>query len=225
MMHKHARSGIWTLLAFAAVGIVGIVFAASTLASSAPVSEKEESKKTLDQPNVIYSKNLLQHHPPPSLLSDLYGATFPSVAAARQASGLDVKVPSYTPSNLDMKVVKARIEPDNQVKMVTLIYVPKQFEINDNTTAEDVLDHSGLIAIYTKMLPGFDAAKWVDQYAKNTPSSQLTTVHGANAIAFEGDPAAGKRSQIIFYDGDIQVILLSLAYQKAELMKIAESMP
>lgn len=225
MTHKHAKLGIWKLAALSAVGILGIALAISMLTSTTLLtSEQEGNTKASQQPFGTYSKNLPPRHPSPSLLSDLYGATIPSVAVAKQLSGLDIKVPSYTPIDLDLKMVKARIEPENQVKMLTLIYAPTQIGINEKSTVEDIMDFNGLIVVYTKELPGFDVTKWIDEYAKNTPTAHLVTVKGAKAIGFDGDPATGKKSQVIFYDGEIQVIVFSVAYQMAELLKIAESM-
>ncbi len=137
---------------------------------------------------------------------------------------MDVKFPTYTPTSLEMKMAKARIEPENQVSMVTLIYAPKQIAINEKSTAEDVLDYNGLIVVYTKELPSFDTVKWIDEYTKNTPNAHPVTVKGAKAVGFDGDPATGKKSQVIFYDGNIQVIIFSVAYQKVDLLNIAESM-
>lgn len=224
MTQEHAKSGIWKLLAIGVIGTLGIVLVVSMLTSTALVSEQADNTNASLQNFGAYTKNLPPRHPAPSPLSDLYGTTVPSVTDARKLSGMDVKIPTYTPTSLEMKMVKARVEPENQVSMVTLIYAPKQIAINEKSTAEDVLDYNGLIVVYTKELPSFDTAKWINEYTKNTPNAHLVTVKGAKAVGFNGDPATGKKSQVIFYDGDIQVIVFSVAHQKADLLKIAESM-
>lgn len=201
----------------AGLGILGIVLVLI-------VSPHFATEKTTGEPPFgAYSSNLSARHPPPAPLTTMYGNTVSSVSEASQLSGVLAKNPSYLPPNLELKMIKTKVQPENQVEAVTLIYAPKQISINETSTFEDVLDYNGMIIVQAIESSSFDSAKWVDSYGANTPGAKFITVHGAKAIGFDGDPTTGKPSQIIYFDGRTQVIMLSVAHQSAELLKTAES--
>lgn len=208
-------------IALAGMAVIAVIFAIQLLA---PSSILNNQKNTDQEEYGTYGENLPERHPPPRHLIAMYGEPVRSVNDAKQLSLLDVKTPSLIPSNLELMMVNTRIEPENQVNMVTQIYAPKEVTINTNSTFEDVMDNNGMIIVHTKELPGFDANKWIDEYVKNTPGAETIMIHGQKAVGFDGDAKTGKRSQAIFYDGGIQVILVSVGQSKATLIQTAESM-
>ena len=206
------------------IGVLGLA-ALSVVGSLNPNGTTGTLGYGQEVPYGTYSKNLPARHPPPILLGDMYGKTAQSSSDASSLSGMTVKTTQQLPSNTELKMIKTRIEPDTQFKMVTSIYAPKQIRINENSTFADVMDYNGLIIVQTKEQPNFDISKWIDEYGTQTPGASFVTVHGKKAIGISGDPMLGQRSQIIYYDKDVQVILVSVGHKMHELLKMAESMP
>lgn len=172
-----------------------------------------------------FSKYLPAKHPSPVLLSDIYGNNSPSISSANQASGLSAKIATYVPSGLELKTIKTKIDPNGgPSKMVTLIYAPKQVSFDAKTTMNDVLDYNGVIALYMTDLSTGDRAKWMNDYIASIPNTDAITIHGQKAIGTNGVPQNGMKSQVIFYDGNTEVILFSVGYSESDLIKIAESM-
>ena len=173
-----------------------------------------------------YSKFLSTiKNPGPILLSDMYGNDSPSIVSANQLSGLAAKTPTYVPSDLELKTIKTRTDPNGgPLKMATLIYAPKQISLDAKTTVNDVLDYNGLIVVYMKELPNVDRATWMNDYLSSAPGTHEVTIHGQKAIGTNGVPQNGMKSQVIYYDGDAEVIMFSTGYSESDLIKIAESM-
>jgi hypothetical protein len=173
-----------------------------------------------------YSKFLSTiKHPPPIQLSDMYGYDSPSISSANQLSGLSAKIPTYIPSDLELKTIKTRMDSGGSpLKMVTLIYTPKQFSLNAKTTVNDVLDYNGVIILYMNELPTVDKAKWMNDYIGSNQGTNAITIHGQKAIGTNGVPQNGMKSQVIFYDENTEVILFSTGYSESDLMQIAESL-
>jgi len=173
-----------------------------------------------------YSKFLSTiKHPGPIPLSDIYGNDSSSIISANQLAGLNAKIPAYVPSGLELKVIKTKMDQSGgQSNMVTLIYAPKQINIDAKTTITNVLDYNGVIAFYMKDSPDKDRAKWMNDYISSAPGAHAITIHGQQAIGTNGVPQNGMKSQVIFYDGDAEVIMFSVGYSESDLIKIAESM-
>ena len=181
---------------------------------------------TNQKPFGQYSKFLSTiKHPGPTPLSDMYGNDSPSITSANQQAGLNAKIPTYVPSGLELKAIKTKTDPNGgQSSMVTLIYAPKQINLNAKTTITDVLDYNGVIAFYSMESPNIDRAKWMNDYISFAPGAHGITIHGQKAIGTNGVPQNGMKSQVIYYDGDAEVIMFSVGYSESDLIKIADSM-
>lgn len=213
-MKKNTKLAIFACLS------VFVVFTATSILFFGTVNDQG---KTLSEDDYVTETDVVRKAPPRPL-DAMYGQSVDSVNTARTLSLLDVKSPLTIPAELELKSVNVRVEPDNQLNMVTQIYVPKDVNFDAITTFEDVMNESGIIVVQTKEAPNFDSNMWIDEYVKQTPNAHQITVNGKKAVGFEGDVKTGKRSQVIFYEGDIQVILVSAGQSKATLIQMAESL-
>lgn len=204
---------------FAGIGMVIALVATMSIVSE--VNIKESQATTQDD---THAKNSYDRQPPPRKLTMLYGEPVKSVIDARQMSTLSAKIPSKVPMQMELKLVNARIEPANNVDMITQIYGPKQFTINSESTFEDVMNNNGIIVVQEKEQSNLDSNKWIDEYVKNTPEAKLININNHEAVGFDNDPSRNARSEVIFYDGNVQIILVSLGQPLSSLTQIAESL-
>lgn len=203
------------------VGIGTVMTLVATMSIMSEITTKESQATIQDS---THTKNQYERHPPPRKLTMLYGEPIKSVADAKQMSTLNVKTSSTIPSQMELKMVNARVEPANQVDMITQIYMPKQFTIDSESTFEYVMNNNGVIIVQEKEQFNFDSDKWIDDYVKNTPEAQLISINGHKAVGFNNDPIRGARSEVIFYDGNTQIILVSLGQSLSSLTQIAASL-
>lgn len=219
MLKQENRTKIATITVSAIVILIGAIVLPQM------IHTQTASDSVGNRPLGQFSKYLPAKHPPAILLSDMYGNNSPSIDSANQASGLSAKIATSIPLGLELKTIRTKIDPDGgPMKMVTLIYAPKQSSFDVKTTMNDVLDYNGVIALYMTDLSTGDRAKWMDDYIASTPNTHAITIHGQNAIGTNGVSQNGMKSQVIFYDGNTEVILFSVGYSESDLIKIAESM-
>lgn len=219
MLKQKNRTKISALAVSAIVVLVGAIILPQMIHAQIVQNSSDQ------RPFGLFSKYLPAKHPPPISLSELYGSDFPSIGAADQATGLPAKVATYVPSGLELKTIKTKIGPiGDPSRMVTIIYAPKQVSFDAKTTMYDVLDHNGIIALYMTDLFTGDRAKWMNDYIASIPSTHEITIHGEPAVGTNGIPQNGMKSQVIFFEGNTEVILFSVGYSESDLIKIAESM-
>ncbi len=227
-----SKRNVTVIVAIAALAVTAVIVSASYYSmlvaldgSQHPESNHKPLETTKQLVQNLNNNQLNIRTPPPTPLPVFYGNTVSDVATASQLTGIQVKAPSYLPTGIELKMVKIKVQSDVNLKQVALIYAPTSTTVTDDWTFEQVMDSKGIIVIYTQESPSFDKAKWVKDYATSVPGAESKTVHGASAIGINGDPQAGIRSQVIFYDGNVLVLLVSVHYQEAELLKISESTP
>ncbi|MDE1818898.1 MAG: hypothetical protein KGI19_09900 [Thaumarchaeota archaeon] len=219
MLKQENRKKITAITVSAIALLVGAIVLSPMI--QAQISPDSTDKRPFGQ----FSKYLPVRHPPAILLSDMYGNDSASIGDANKATGLSAKVATSLPSDLELKKIKTNVESnDGPMKMVTLIYAPKQISFDSKSTMDDVLNANGVIALYMTDLSTADKAKWMDDYIASTPNAHATTIQGQKAVGINGIPENGMKSQVIYYDGNTKVILFSVGFSESELTQMSESM-
>jgi hypothetical protein len=209
------------ILSIVALIVMGTILLSTAIVSNTLVNTNEI--KPSERPIGTYSKSLPTRSPLPMTLTDSYGELAVSIDQAKRLSSMEVKTLSKLPKGTELQSVYIKKDAQNDTYLVTQVYTPREMQVTAYTTFADVMDNNGIIVLYSKEATNFDRQSWLEQYSKN-PNVDVVVINGMNAIAIDGTPENGERSQIMFYDQDVFVNLVSVGYHRADLIEMAKSL-
>lgn len=209
------------IIAISAVAILaaslGTYFAATSyLPSQDPDVVQDDTTLPINTPN-------LRKGPPPMSL-EAWGTKYSSFEQARASSEMaSASLPSAVPSDLHLDSV--RVQGDESTKFMTAFYLSQGDSTDDSSTFQDVMSRGGIVVVYSiESYSPFDREKWMEAFVSEAPEvRRIETVNGTPAVVNTGNPEEGITYQVLFWDGDLKINLVSIKYTDQDLIRIAET--
>lgn len=138
---------------------------------------------------------------------------------AEHTVGHKINIPSNIPSGQAIKLVK--LIPEENI--VAVFIAPADMELDDSTSVDEILQKNGILVLYNRMQPTFDADTWMNSWVEQG-SGEFVTVNGIKGVGTEHGPEEWDYSQLQWFYKGIHYNLVS-GMPLADLLKTAESIP
>ena len=209
-------------------GLVATVCALSSI-GTVSVLNAENNATSFSSPgdNTLgtYSESLRDKKHPILNLEGMYGTDVSVMSEALKRSTVDAKEPTVLPKDIELKKTMTEGTADLPAQMITTIYGPTSIDYSEFTSFMEVLDNKGIIVIQTHEEKEYDKDSWMRAFVEQIgENAQILSVDGSSVISIEGDPENGITSEVILHKRNVQIDVISVAYNEDDLLKIASTL-
>src|SRR3989344_9206366 len=172
-----------------------------------------------------YSESLISKKVPPMpSIERMYGSEYETITDLKTRSNTDVKESTTLPDGIELKLLLTKGTPEEKSRLTTVIYGPTSIDYNQLETLTDILDSHGIVVLYHEEQRSFDKNQWYEDVLSQRQHTQPIKVANIAGIGVAGNPEEGHGSKVIFHRENVQIQLISVAYDMIDLIRVAESL-